>query len=64
MPVELQIEVVNSISLYSDLKALCLTSKKKKFPVFATPRVNYELDLKTGLYREETELIEGKRNYF
>lgn len=44
LPVELQVEVVNNISLYSDLRALCLTSKEVSS--IATPRLYYKVDLK------------------
>lgn len=59
LPVELQVEVVNSISLYSDLKALCLTSKKV-YDV-ATPRLYYKVDLKVG--RKGIESIEWTQKY-
>ena len=45
LPVELQTEAVNYLRNYSDLKALCLTSKHL-FDI-ATPRLYYELDLRT-----------------
>lgn len=59
LPVELQVEVVNSISLYSDLKALCLTSKKV-YDV-ATPRLYYKVDLKVGL--NGIESVEWTQKY-
>lgn len=43
LPVELQVEVVNKISLYCDLRALCLTSKEVSS--IATPRLYYMVDL-------------------
>lgn len=46
LPVELQIEVVNNISLYSDLKALCLVSKALNN--IATPKIYYQVDLRIG----------------
>lgn len=59
LPVELQVEVVNCISLYSDLKALCLTSKKV-YDV-ATPRLYYKVDLRVG--RKGIESIEWTQKY-
>lgn len=47
LPPELQTEAVNYISNYSDLKALCLASKD--LSGIATPRLYYELDLRTGV---------------
>ena len=44
LPVEMQLEVVNNISLYSDLKALCLVSKS--FYDIATPRIYYKVDIR------------------
>lgn len=61
LPVELQVEIVNSISLYSDLRALCLTSKNVSD--VATPRLYYKVDLKVGLYRKGVESIEWKQKY-
>lgn len=46
LPVELQVEVVNNISLYSDLKALCLVCKA--LYKVSTPRIYYKVDLKIG----------------
>ena len=40
----MQLEVVNNISLYSDLKALCLVSKS--FYDIATPRIYYKVDIR------------------
>lgn len=62
LPVELQGEVVNNISLYSDLKALCLASKK--FSDVATPRLYYKVDLKIGLDRQGIESTEGTQKYY
>lgn len=45
LPAELQAKVLNNISLYSDLKQLCLVSKK--FSDIAIPRLYYKLDLRT-----------------
>ena len=45
LPNELQIEVVNNISRYSDLKALCLMSKP--LLEIATPRIYYKVDLRS-----------------
>lgn len=44
LPLELQIEIVNNISGYSDLKALCLVSKGASG--IATPRLFYRVELK------------------
>lgn len=44
LPVDLQTEVVNYLSLYSDLKALCLVSKALR--IIATPRIYYKIDLR------------------
>lgn len=44
LPVELQVEVVNNLSLYSDLKAFCLISKALQS--IATPRIYYKIDLR------------------
>lgn len=44
LPVELQAEIINNISLYSDLKALCLVSKE--LSNVATPRLYYKVDLR------------------
>ena len=44
LPVELQVEVVNNLSLYSDLKAFCLISKA--LHNIATPRIYYKIDLR------------------
>lgn len=46
LPPELQTEAVNYLRNYSDLKALRLTSKQ--LSGIATPRLYYELDLRTG----------------
>lgn len=46
LPLELQIEAVNYLEDYSDLKALRLTSKQ--LSDIATPRFYYEVDLRTG----------------
>lgn len=43
LPDELQIEMVNNISLYSDLKALCLVSKA--FYNLTTPLIYYKVEL-------------------
>lgn len=45
LPAELQVEVVNSISLYSDLKALRLVSKP--FNNLTTPLMYYKIELLT-----------------
>ena len=52
LPVELQAEVVNNISLYSDLKALCLVSKA--LCNIATPRIYHKVDLKTKSTRSQS----------
>lgn len=44
LPVELQIKVLNNISLYSDLKALRMTSKE--LSNIATPRLYRKVDLR------------------
>lgn len=46
LPLELQTEAVNYLRDYSDLKALRLTSKQ--LSGIATPRLYYEVDLRTG----------------
>lgn len=51
LPVEVQVEVVNNISLYSDLKALCLVSKEL-FDL-ATPRIYHKVDLKIESIRNQ-----------
>ncbi|MCJ1342162.1 hypothetical protein MMC31_000342 [Peltigera leucophlebia] len=44
LPAKLQIKVVNNISRYADLKALCLVSKSLR--KMATPRIYYKVDLR------------------
>lgn len=44
LPKELQINVINNISRYSDLKALCLVSQS--LLTVATPRIYYKVDLR------------------
>ena len=44
LPLELQVEILNHLSLYSDLKKLCLLSKR--FSIIATPRLYYRVDLR------------------
>ena len=51
LPMELQTEILNSVSRYSDLKALCLVSKE--ISDTATPRLFYEVDLKKGEWKDE-----------
>lgn len=65
LPVELQVGVVSNLSLYSDLKALCLVSKG--LHSIATPRIYYKIDLRmkddygqfeyTNLKRKDLQML-------
>lgn len=56
LPTELQVEVLVNISLYSDLKHLCLVSKK--FSNVAIPRLYYKVDLRTEDDYETEQIID------
>lgn len=53
LPIEVQVEVVNNISLYSDLKALCLVSEE--LCNLATPRIYHKVDLKIESIRNQSQ---------
>lgn len=56
LPVELQTGIVNHLRDYSDLKALCLASKH--ISDIATPRLYYELDLRSGGKCQSSQMIQ------
>lgn len=60
LPVELQVEVVKNISLYSDLQALCLVSKA--LCTLATPRLYHKVDLKTESRKKKSGYLDLARD--